>query len=69
MRIPGALLLAAVVAAAISSLALAGAFLAAAVVAVVADLWIRLGMSSQEDRDVEARARRYFARRGRWPDE
>ncbi|WP_026912078.1 hypothetical protein [Patulibacter minatonensis] len=51
------------------SLALASVFLAAAVVAVIADLWIRLGIRSQDDRDDEARARRFFARRGRWPED
>lgn len=51
------------------SLVLAAVFLAAAVMAVVADLWIRLGIDSQDDRDVEARARRYFVRRGRWPED
>ena len=60
--------LAFVAAVAVSGL-LAAVFLGAAVVAVVADLWIRLGITSQDDRDAEARARRTFRRRGRWPSD
>jgi hypothetical protein len=67
--IPAVLLLAAVVATVAGVPELGGAFLGAAVVAVIADLWIRLGIRSQDDRDDEARARRFFARRGRWPGE
>lgn len=67
--IPLALLALAVIASVVVSLALGAVFLGAAVVAVVADLWIRLGISSQDDRDDEARARRTFRRRGRWPSE
>jgi hypothetical protein len=34
---------------------------------VLANLMIRLGMSSQEDRDREEERRRYFSEHGRWP--
>jgi hypothetical protein len=65
--LPVGLLVLAVVAWAVVSFALAVVFAGAALVAVVADLWIRLGITSQYDRDDEARARRSFRRRGRWP--
>jgi hypothetical protein len=65
--IPLVLVVLAIVAAIAVSGLLAAVFLGAAVVAVVADLWIRLGIASQDDRDDEARARRTFRRRGRWP--
>lgn len=39
----------------------------AGAIAVVADLIIRVGISSQDDRDREAAARREMDRRGRWP--
>lgn len=67
--IPLVLLVLAVVAAVAVSVVLAAVFLAAAAMAVVADWWIRLGFRSQDDRDDEARARRFFRRRGRWPDD
>ncbi|WP_022927015.1 hypothetical protein [Patulibacter americanus] len=67
--IPGVLLALGVIAAVVVSTELAVVFVGAAVVAVVADLWIRLGISSQGDRDREQGARDAFRRRGRWPDE
>lgn len=39
----------------------------AGVIALVADLIIRMGIDSQDDRDREAAARREMRRRGRWP--
>lgn len=45
-----------------------GAVIAVAgVIALVADLIIRMGISSQDDRDREAAARQQMRRRGRWP--
>ncbi|MDO9409441.1 hypothetical protein [Patulibacter sp.] len=69
LGIPLVLVVLAIVAAIAVSGLLAAVFLGAAVVAVVADLWIRLGIRSQDDRDDEARARRIFRRRGRWPSD
>jgi hypothetical protein len=67
--IPGTLLVVGIVVAVLISVEVGAVILAAAVIAVVADLWIRLGMRSQDDRDDEARARRIFRRRGRWPED
>lgn len=67
--IPLALVVLAVVAAVAVSPMLALVFAGAALVAIVADLWIRLGIVSQDDRDREARNRRVFRRRGRWPQD
>lgn len=67
--IPLVLVVFGIVAAVAVSGVLAAVFFGAAVVAVVADLWIRLGITSQDDRDEEARARRVFRRRGRWPSD
>lgn len=67
--IPGVLLVLAVIAAIVVSSALGIVFAGAALVAIVADLWMRLGISSQDDRDREARARQRFRRRGRWSDD
>jgi hypothetical protein len=36
---------------------------------VLANLFIRLSLRSEEDREREARRRDRFSRRGRWPDE
>jgi hypothetical protein len=36
---------------------------------VLANLFLRLGLSSERDREHEESARDYFARHGRWPDE
>ncbi|CAB4906947.1 unannotated protein [freshwater metagenome] len=67
--IPLTLVVLGVIAAIAVSGLLGGVFFGAALVAVIADLWIRLGITSQDDRDDEARARRTFRRRGRWPSD
>jgi Flp pilus assembly protein TadB len=41
---------------------------AVAAAVFVANLYVRLSLSSQDDRAAEARARRAFERTGRWPD-
>lgn len=48
---------------------LAPGLLATAMFVIVADWIIRIAFSSQTDRDVEASARRRFARSGRWPED
>jgi hypothetical protein len=40
-----------------------------AVLVVLANLFLRLSLLSQRDRDKEEARRRSFSRRGRWPDE
>ncbi len=65
--IPGALIVVGVVLL-IAGVTWIGAVVAiAGVIALVADLIIRMGISSQDDRDREAAARREMRRRGRWP--
>ena len=46
---------------------LGAALLIVAVLVIAANLWMRLGLSSQADRDREASAREEFLRTGRWP--
>jgi hypothetical protein len=36
---------------------------------VLANLFLRLGLSSERDREHEESARDFFARHGRWPDD
>jgi hypothetical protein len=48
--------------------ALGGALLVTAFVVVLANLWVRLAIDSNRDRDDEAAARREFERTGRWPN-
>lgn len=45
------------------------ALIAAAIAIAAANFWIRLSLSSNDDRADEDRARREFERTGRWPDE
>ena len=40
-----------------------------AVLVVLANLLIRLAIMSERDREREEQRRRFFTRRGRWPDE
>jgi drug/metabolite transporter (DMT)-like permease len=40
-----------------------------AALVVLANLFIRLALSSERDRGREQQRRRFFARHGRWPDE
>jgi membrane protein implicated in regulation of membrane protease activity len=40
-----------------------------AVLVVLANLLARLSLSSERDRAREEESRRFFARRGRWPDD
>jgi hypothetical protein len=40
-----------------------------ALLVVLANLFVRLGLLSQRDRENEEARRRSFSRRGRWPDE
>jgi drug/metabolite transporter (DMT)-like permease len=40
-----------------------------AALVVLANLFIRLGLLSERDREREQERRRSFTRRGRWPDE
>ena len=40
-----------------------------AALVVLANLFIRLGLMSERDREREQERRRSFTRRGRWPDE
>jgi uncharacterized membrane protein YidH (DUF202 family) len=49
--------------------ALGLALIGVGVLVVVANLYIRLSMASQRDRDEEAAHRATFERTGRWPDE
>jgi hypothetical protein len=49
------------------TLALGLALIVIAVLVWFADWLMRLGLSSQDDRDREQWARRYFTRTGRWP--
>ncbi len=67
--LPGLLLLAAVVVAIVGPRDLAPGLVAAAAVVVVADLFIRVAILSQRDRDRESDARQRFRRSGRWPDD
>ncbi len=67
--LPAAFLVAAVVALVVGVGELAILFALVAAFTVLADLWIRIAMSSQRDRDVEEDARERYAREGRWPDE
>lgn len=48
---------------------LAPGLLATAMFVIVADWIIRFAISSQDDRDQEASARRRFSRSGHWPEE
>ena len=43
--------------------------LGVAALVVLANLFIRLSLLSERDREREAERRRFFSRRGRWPDE
>jgi hypothetical protein len=36
---------------------------------VLANLLLRLGLSSERDRERDEERRRFFSRRGRWPDD
>ena len=40
-----------------------------ALLLVLFNLWIRLGFTSERDREREEAARDHFSRTGRWPDE
>jgi hypothetical protein len=40
-----------------------------AALVVLANLLLRLGLSSERDREREEERRRFFSRRGRWPDD
>jgi hypothetical protein len=43
------------------------ALIGVAIVVLAANLYVRLSIASQRDRDREAAARREFTRTGRWP--
>jgi hypothetical protein len=45
------------------------ALIGTALLVVIANVLMRLGIASQADRDEELRARQYFSRTGHWPDE
>ena len=40
-----------------------------ALMVVLANLFLRLGLSSERDREDEEAGREFFARHGRWPDD
>jgi hypothetical protein len=44
-------------------------FLGAAIAVLMLNLFFRLGVSGDRERDREQEAREYFDRHGRWPDE
>ncbi|MBF6619792.1 MAG: hypothetical protein ITG02_06115 [Patulibacter sp.] len=67
--LPAVLVLAAGVVLIVGPRGLAPGLLATAMFVIVADWIIRIAFSSQTDRDVEASARRRFARSGRWPED
>ena len=46
-----------------------GMFLGAAIAVVLLNLFFRMGVSGDKDRDREEEARVYFDRHGHWPDE
>lgn len=43
--------------------------LGVAALVVLANLFMRLSLMSERDREQEQERRRFFSRRGRWPDE
>jgi hypothetical protein len=45
------------------------ALIGCAVVVVLLNLFLRIGVSDTADREREEAAREYFGRHGRWPDE
>jgi hypothetical protein len=69
--LPGAIALAGVVVALVGSSsaldALGASLVGAALVVLLINLFIRLSIQSNRDRDREERARDYFDRHGRWP--
>jgi hypothetical protein len=67
--LPAVLVLAAGIVLVVGPRGLAPGLLATAMFVIVADWIIRIAFSSQTDRDVEASARRRFARSGRWPED
>ena len=40
-----------------------------ALMVVLANLFLRLGLSSERDREADEAKRDYFAQHGRWPDD
>lgn len=67
--LPAGILLAAVVVAIVGPRELAPGLVVAALFVVAADWLIRLGISSQYDRDGEQQRRSRFRRTGRWPED
>ena len=71
--LPGAIALAGVVVALVGSSsaldALGASLVGAALVVLLINLFIRLSIQSNRDREREDRARTFFDEHGRWPDE
>lgn len=67
--LPVALVIAAGIVLIVGPRGLAPGLLMTAMFVIVADWIIRFAFSSQDDRDVEASARRRFSRSGHWPDD
>lgn len=67
--LPVALVIAAGIVLLVGPRGLAPGLLLTAMFVIVADWIIRFAISSQDDRDEEASARRRFSRSGHWPEE
>lgn len=67
--LPVALVIVAAIVLLVGPRGLAPGLLLTAMFVIVADWIIRFAISSQDDRDEEATARRRFARSGHWPEE
>lgn len=70
--LPSAIALAGVVLLVVGDETMRGAgvvLIGSALMVVLANLFLRLGLSSEHDREQEEASREYFARYGRWPDD